>query len=51
MIRSGLVTIPILLFGVPLLGLLGIQIAQPTADLIAGVISIPFIIRFVCKKQ
>ena len=51
MIRSGLVTIPILLFGVPLLGLLGIQIAQPTADLIAGVISIPFIIRFVFKKE
>ena len=49
LIRSGLVTIPILLFGAPLLGLLGIQIAQPTADVIAGLISIPFIIRFVRK--
>lgn len=47
LIRSGAVTIPMLLLGVPLLGLLGIQIAQPTADIIAGLISIPFIIRFV----
>ena len=46
MIRSGAVTIPVLLFAVPLLGLTGVQIAQPTADVIAGVISIPFIIRF-----
>ena len=46
LIRSGAVTIPMLLIGVPLLGLTGIQIAQPTADIIAGLISIPFIIRF-----
>ena len=51
LIRSGMVTIPILLFGVPFLGLLGIQIAQPTADIIAGLISIPFIIRFVRKPE
>ena len=51
LIRSGMVTIPILLFGVPVLGLLGIQIAQPTADIIAGLISIPFIIRFVRKPE
>lgn len=50
MIRSGAVTIPILLICVPLLGLLGIQIAQPTADIIAGLISIPFIIRFLRSK-
>ena len=50
MIRSGAVTIPLLLIGVPVLGLLGIQIAQPTADVIAGLISIPFIIRFVRAK-
>lgn len=49
MIRSGLVTIPMLLFSVPVLGLLGIQIAQPTADIIAGLISIPFIIHFLRK--
>lgn len=46
LIRSGAVTIPILLLGVPLLGLTGIQIAQPTADILAGLLSLPFIIRF-----
>ena len=50
MIRSGAVTIPILLFAVPFLGLTGIQIAQPVADIIAGVISIPFIVHFIKKK-
>lgn len=50
LIRSGAVTIPILLIGVPLLGLTGIQIAQPTADIVAGLISIPFIIRFLRKN-
>lgn len=50
LIRSGAVTIPILLIGVPLLGLTGIQIAQPTADIMAGLISIPFIIRFLHKN-
>ena len=50
MIRSGAVTIPILLLGVPLLGLTGIQIAQPAADVIAGFLSIPFIIRFLREK-
>ena len=47
MIRSGAVTIPLLLFGVPVLGLLGVQIAQPTADIVAGIISIFFIVRFI----
>lgn len=51
LIRSGAVTIPMLLIGVPLLGLTGIQIAQPTADIVAGLISIPFIIRFLRKKE
>ena len=46
LIRSGAVTIPLLLIGVPILGLTGIQIAQPTADVIAGLMSIPFIVRF-----
>ena len=50
LIRSGLVTIPMLLLGVPFLGLLGIQIAQPMADMIAGLISIPFIINFIRRK-
>lgn len=51
LIRSGMVTIPLLLFGVPLLGLLGIQLAQPIADVIAGLISIPFIIHFIRKTE
>ena len=51
LIRSGLVTIPMLLFGVPLLGLLGIQLAQPMADMIAGLISIPFILHFIRKSK
>ena len=46
LIRSGAITIPLLLICVPVLGLTGIQIAQPIADVIAGLISIPFIIRF-----
>ena len=49
LIRSGAVTIPMLLIGVPLLGLPGVQIAQPTADVLAGIISIPFIVRFLKK--
>ena len=51
MIRSGAITIPILLIGVPLFGLPVIQMAQPTADIIAGTISIPFIIRFLRQKE
>ena len=49
MIRSGAVTIPVLLFVTPLLGILSIQIAQPSADIIAGIISIFFVIRFIRK--
>ncbi len=51
LIRSGAITIPMLLILVPLIGLTGIQIAQPTADVIAGLISIPFIIRFLRSKE
>lgn len=46
LLRSGAITIPMLLIFVPLLGLTGIQIAQPTADMLSGLISLPFIIRF-----
>ena len=51
MIRSGAVTIPILLICVPILGLPVIQTAQPIADVIAGCISIPFIIDFLRKNH
>ena len=49
LVRSGLITIPVLLIGVPLLELTGVQIAQPCADVIAGLISIPFIVHFLRK--
>lgn len=51
LIRSGAVTIPILLICVPFMGLLGIQLAQPTADVIAGFISIPFIVHFLRQTE
>ena len=51
MIRSGAITIPMLLIFVPTIGLTGVQIAQPTADIIAGIISIPFIIRFLRSEN
>lgn len=51
MIRSGAITIPILLIGVPLLGLSVIQTAQPIADVLAGCISIPFILSFLRKNH
>ncbi len=47
--RNGCITIPLLLIGVPLLGLTGVQIAQPCADVISGLVSIPFIWHFVKK--
>lgn len=46
LIRAGAITIPILLLAVPRIGITGVQIAQPTADIVAGLISIPFIIHF-----
>lgn len=46
LLRSGAITIPMLLILVPLIGLTGIQIAQPTADILSGLVSIPFIIHF-----
>ena len=48
-LRSGLALIPTLLLGVYLWGLLGIQMAQPLADCITGLISIPFILYFLRK--
>lgn len=49
LVRSGAVTIPMLLIFVPLLELTGVQIAQPTADIVAGLISVPFVIHFLWK--
>ena len=51
LLRSGAVTIPMLLIGVPALGLTGVQIAQPAADVVAGLVSIPFIVHFLRQKS
>ena len=51
LIRAGMITIPLLLILVPSIGLTGIQIAQPIADVIAGIISIPFIIHFLKSEN
>ena len=51
LIRAGMITIPLLLLLVPAIGLTGIQIAQPIADVIAGIISIPFIIHFLKSEN
>ena len=49
LLRSGLIFIPTLLLTTHLWGLTGIQISQPIADLITGLVSIPFIIYFLKK--
>jgi Na+-driven multidrug efflux pump len=49
LLRSGVITIPMLLICVPAFELLGIQISQPTADVLSGLISVPFIVRFLWK--
>jgi len=49
LLRSGAITIPLLLILVPIVGITGIQIAQPVADVVSGIISIPFILGFLKK--
>lgn len=46
LLRSGAVLIPTLLIAHATAGLTGIQLAQPIADVITGLISIPFIVYF-----
>ena len=46
LLRSGLAFIPVLLLTTKLWGITGIQISQPLADVITGIISIGFIIYF-----
>ena len=50
-LRSGALLMPTLLIGVPVLGLTGIQIAQPVADCLTGLISIPFILHFLRTEK
>ena len=51
MLRSGLMFIPVLIVSTRFLGLLGIQFSQPLADVLTGLVSIPFIISFLVKKE
>ena len=46
MLRSGLFFVPILLVLSATLGLTGIEIAQTVADILAFMVSVPFVIRF-----
>ena len=46
LLRSGAVLIPTLLIAHAAAGLTGIQLSQPIADVITGLISIPFIVYF-----
>ena len=48
-LRNGLTFIPILIITTRLWGLNGIQISQPLADVLTGLISIPFIVAFMRK--
>ena len=45
-LRGGLCFIPLLLILAPLLGVTGLQLAQPCADVLTGLISLPFALRF-----
>ncbi|MBQ5777747.1 MAG: MATE family efflux transporter, partial [Oscillospiraceae bacterium] len=49
LLRSGLTFIPVLLVTTHLWKLFGIQISQPVADVLTGLISIPFTIHFLRK--
>ena len=48
-LRNGLTFIPILIITTRLWGLNGIQVSQPLADVLTGLISIPFIVAFMRK--
>ena len=51
LLRSGLAFIPVLLITTRLWGITGIQISQPLADILTGIISIPFVIHFMLKAS
>lgn len=46
-LRGGICFIPLLLVLTPLLGIRGIQLSQPIADLLSALITLPFIIAFI----
>ncbi len=49
MLRSGLALIPVLIIASRSFGLKGIQASQPIADMLTGLISIPFIVWYLKK--
>ena len=49
--RSGIMFIPTLLITTKFLGITGIQMSQPLADILTGFMSIPFIVIFLKKKN
>ncbi len=49
LLRSGLMFIPVLIVTTNLWGLTGIQISQPVADILTGLVSIPFTLHFLYK--
>lgn len=51
LLRSGLMFIPTLLISTHFLGITGIQISQPLADIFTGLASIPFILYFLHKTK
>ncbi|MEE1315310.1 MAG: MATE family efflux transporter [Faecalimonas sp.] len=50
LLRSGLMFIPTLLVTTYFWGIAGIQISQPLADVLTGLVSIPFVIAFLRKN-
>jgi len=51
LMRSGVMFIPTLILTTHLWGITGIQISQPLADILTGLVSIPFIINFYTKSE
>lgn len=51
LMRSGLMFIPTLIITTKLYGITGIQVSQPLADMLTGLMSIPFIINFLTKPD
>jgi Na+-driven multidrug efflux pump len=47
--RSGLCFIPILMVLSHIIGLQGVQLAQPLSDLVTFFLTIPFIVRFLSR--
>ena len=51
LLRSGALFIPVLLIGAYFFELRGIQAAQPIADILTGLVSIPFILTFLHRDH